>query len=42
MIPYPAIAIKRIPITYLDLKFEASPEGADIKGFLDPCLLTIT
>jgi site-specific DNA recombinase len=39
---------KRDAYTYLDLKVVATPEGADIKGYLDPslikddsCLLTI-
>ena len=31
---------KKDAYTYLDLKVKATPEGADIKGFLDPCLLT--
>jgi site-specific DNA recombinase len=31
---------KKDACTYLDLKVKATPEGADIKGFLDPCLLT--
>ena len=31
---------KKDAYTYLDLKVKATPEGADIKGFLDPSLLT--
>ena len=38
---------KKDAYTYLDLKIKATPEGADIKGYLDPnvispdsCLLT--
>jgi site-specific DNA recombinase len=31
---------KKDAYTYLDLKVKATPEGADIKGYLDPCLLT--
>jgi hypothetical protein len=31
---------KKDAYTYLDLKVKATPEGADTKGFLDPCLLT--
>jgi len=31
---------KKDAYTYLDLKVTATPEGVDIKGFLDPCLLT--
>ena len=31
---------KKDAYTYLDLKVKATPEGADIKGFIDPCLLT--
>ena len=31
---------KKDAYTYLDLKVKATHEGADIKGFLDPCLLT--
>lgn len=27
--------------TYLDLAIKASPEGADVKGYLDPSVLTI-
>ena len=39
---------KKDAYTYLDLKVKATPDGADIKGYLDPgvvksdsCLLTI-
>jgi site-specific DNA recombinase len=31
---------KKDAYTYLGLQVKATPEGADIKGFLDPCLLT--
>jgi site-specific DNA recombinase len=31
---------KRDAYTYLGLQVKATPEGADIKGYLDPCLLT--
>lgn len=32
---------KRNAFRYLDLEIKATPEGADIKGYVDPCLLTI-
>ncbi len=31
---------KKEAYTYLDLKVKATPEGADIKGFLDPSVLS--
>jgi site-specific DNA recombinase len=31
---------KKDAYTYLGLEVKATPDGADIKGFLDPCLLT--
>ena len=31
---------KKDAYTYLGLQVKATPEGADIKGYLDPCLLT--
>ncbi|MFC1951546.1 hypothetical protein ACFLYI_00700 [Chloroflexota bacterium] len=31
---------KKDAFTYLDLKVTATPEGADIKGYLDPRVLT--
>ncbi|MFC2063181.1 recombinase family protein [Chloroflexota bacterium] len=34
------IADKREAFKYLDLKVTATNEGVDIKGYLDPCLLT--
>ena len=32
---------KKDAYTYLDLKVTATPEGADIKGYIQLCVLTI-
>ena len=34
------IRIKKDAYTYLDLAIKASPEGVDVKGYLDPSVLT--